>query len=85
MGFWKGRGRLTLLQKEQGAFDLKKVKPLGVSKVKDRAIDLPLSGSASEFQFLDEPFISITYNVVRFHFVRSFVHLALLGFRGGGE
>jgi hypothetical protein len=37
-GFWKGRGRLTLLQPEQGAFELKKVKPLGADKVKDRAL-----------------------------------------------
>lgn len=37
-GFWKGRGRLTLLQPEQGAFELKKVKPLGADKVKDRTL-----------------------------------------------
>ena len=38
IGFLKGRGRLSLLQKEQGAFELKKVKPLGESKVKDRSL-----------------------------------------------
>jgi hypothetical protein len=37
-GFWKGHGRLTLLQKEQGAFELKKAKALGASKVKDRSL-----------------------------------------------
>ena len=38
MGVFKGRGRLTLLAKEQGAFELKKVKPLGVDKVKDKTL-----------------------------------------------
>jgi hypothetical protein len=38
MGFWKGHGRLTLIQPEQGAFELKKVKLLGADKVKDRAL-----------------------------------------------
>ena len=37
-GFWKGHGRLTLVQPEQGAFELKKVKPLGADKVKDRTL-----------------------------------------------
>ncbi len=37
-GVFKGRGRLTLLAKEQGAFELKKVKPLGADKVKDKAL-----------------------------------------------
>ena len=45
VGFWKGRGRLTLLQKEQGAFELKKVKPLGASKVKDRSLVTIFDGS----------------------------------------
>ena len=44
-GFWKGHGRLTLLQKEQGAFELKKVKPLGASKVKDRSLVTIFEGS----------------------------------------
>lgn len=35
-GFWKGHGRLTLVQPEQGGFELKKVKLLGASKVKNR-------------------------------------------------
>lgn len=35
-GFWKGHGRLTLIAPEQGGFELKKVKPLGVTKVKDK-------------------------------------------------
>jgi hypothetical protein len=37
-GVFKGRGRLTLLAKEQGAFELKKVKPLAADKVKDKAL-----------------------------------------------
>jgi hypothetical protein len=45
MGFWKGHGRLTLLQKEQGAFELKKVKPLGADKVKDRSLVTIFEGS----------------------------------------
>jgi len=45
VGFWKGRGRLTLLQKEQGAFELKKVKPLGADKVKDRTLVTVFEGS----------------------------------------
>ncbi|HEV7857847.1 MAG TPA: DUF2846 domain-containing protein [Pyrinomonadaceae bacterium] len=38
MGMWKGHGRLTLLQPEQGAFEIKKVKPLGADKIKDRTL-----------------------------------------------
>lgn len=38
VGLLKGHGRLTLLAKEQGAFELKKVKPLGSSKVKDKTL-----------------------------------------------
>ena len=45
VGFWKGRGRLNLLQKEQGAFELKKVKPLGADKVKNRALVTVFEGS----------------------------------------
>ncbi|MDT4894944.1 MAG: hypothetical protein QOH25_21 [Acidobacteriota bacterium] len=45
MGFWKGHGRLTLLQPEQGAFEIKKVKPLGISKVKNRALVTIYEGS----------------------------------------
>lgn len=44
-GFWKGHGRLTLLQKEQGAFEMKKVKPLGADKVKDRSLVTIFEGS----------------------------------------
>jgi hypothetical protein len=44
-GFWKGRGRLSLLQKEQGAFEIKKVKPLGADKVKDRTLVTIFEGS----------------------------------------
>ena len=43
-GFWKGRGRLTLMQKEQGAFELKKVKPLGADKVKNRSLVIIFEG-----------------------------------------
>ena len=45
VGFWKGRGRLTLIQPEQGAFELKKVKLLGADKVKDRALVTLYEGS----------------------------------------
>ena len=44
-GFWKGHGRLTLLQKEQGAFEMKKVKLLGADKVKDRSLVTIFEGS----------------------------------------
>jgi hypothetical protein len=44
-GFWKGHGRLTLLQPEQGAFEIKKVKPLGASKVKNRTMVTIYEGS----------------------------------------
>ena len=44
-GFWKGHGRLTLLQPEQGAFEIKKVKPLGSSKVKNRTLVTIYEGS----------------------------------------
>jgi len=38
VGLIKGHGRLTLMQKEQGAFELKKAKPLEANKVKDRVL-----------------------------------------------
>lgn len=44
-GFWKGRGRLTLIQPEQGAYEIKKVSPLGASKVRDRALVTIYEGS----------------------------------------
>jgi hypothetical protein len=36
-GLLKQRGRLVLMAKEQGAYEIKKLKPLGLNKVKDRA------------------------------------------------
>jgi hypothetical protein len=45
VGLLKGHGRLSLLTKEQGAFELKKVKPLGRSKVKDRTLVTVYEGS----------------------------------------
>lgn len=45
MGFLKGRGRLTLLAKEQGAFELKKVQLLGADKVKDKTLVTGYEGS----------------------------------------
>ena len=45
VGFWKGRGRLTLMQKEQGAFELKKVELLGANKVKDRSLVTVFAGN----------------------------------------
>jgi len=37
-GFWKGRGVITLMQPEQARFEIKKLKPLGVDKIKDRTL-----------------------------------------------
>jgi len=45
MGFWKGRGRLTLIQPEQGGFEIKKAKLLGASKVKNREMVTLYEGS----------------------------------------
>lgn len=44
-GFWKGHGRLTLLQPEQGAFEVKKLKLLGADKVKDKTLVTIYEGS----------------------------------------
>ncbi|MGH9901928.1 MAG: DUF2846 domain-containing protein [Pyrinomonadaceae bacterium] len=44
-GFWKGRGRLTLVQNEQGAFEIKKTKPLGAGKIRDRSLVAIFEGS----------------------------------------
>jgi hypothetical protein len=44
-GFWKGRGRLTLMQAEQGAFEVKKLKLLGADKVKNRSLVAIYEGS----------------------------------------
>ena len=48
VGVWKGHGRLTLLQKEQGAFELKKVQLLSANKVKDRSLVTVYEGSANK-------------------------------------
>lgn len=37
-GFWKGRGQITYMQKEQGALELKKMKPLESKWVKDKRV-----------------------------------------------
>ena len=34
-GFWKGHGRVQLVPKEQGSFEVKKLKALGKDKVRD--------------------------------------------------
>lgn len=44
-GFWKGHGRLTLMQAEQGAFEVKKLKLLGVDKVKNKTLVTIYEGS----------------------------------------
>ena len=44
-GFLKGRGRLTLIAKEQGVFELQKVKPLPADRVKDRTLVTSYEGS----------------------------------------
>jgi hypothetical protein len=44
-GMWKGHGRLTLLQPEQGAFEIKKTKPLGTNKITDRSVVTIYEGS----------------------------------------
>jgi hypothetical protein len=48
MGLLKGRGRLNLLQKEQGAFELKKTKPLGADKIRDRSLVTVYEGSENK-------------------------------------
>ncbi len=35
-GFWKGHGRLTLVQAEQGAGELKQMKPVDTGMIKDK-------------------------------------------------
>jgi hypothetical protein len=35
-GLWSQNGRLVLMAKEQGAYEIKKLKPLSTSKIKDR-------------------------------------------------
>ena len=45
VGVWKGHGRLSLQQPEQGVFEVKKLKPLGVSKVKDKTLVTFYEGS----------------------------------------
>lgn len=44
-GVWKAHGRLTLIQPEQGAFEIKKVTLLGPDKVKDRSLVAIFEGS----------------------------------------
>ena len=44
-GFWKGRGRLNLIQPEQGGFEVKKAKLLGASKVRNRELVTLYEGS----------------------------------------
>jgi len=36
-GFWKGHGRLVLVPKEQGAFEIARLKPLDPDKIRDTA------------------------------------------------
>jgi len=49
-GLLKGHGRLTLLQKEQGAFELKKVQLLSAGKVKDRTLVTIFEGASPTFE-----------------------------------
>jgi hypothetical protein len=37
-GFWKGHGRLVMVPKEQGSFEIKKLKPLQKKKIVDSAV-----------------------------------------------
>jgi len=37
-GFWKGHGRLVMVPKEQGSFEIKKLKPLQKKKIVDSSI-----------------------------------------------
>ena len=55
MGFWKGRGRLALIQPEQGGFELKKVKLLGASKVRNRELVTLYEGSEKAAATVAEP------------------------------
>jgi len=43
-GFWKGHGRLTLLQKEQGSYEVKKLQPLAADKIKDKTLVIMEAG-----------------------------------------
>jgi len=40
-GFWKGHGRLTLVQAEQGAAELKQMKPVDSGMIKDKELVAP--------------------------------------------
>lgn len=44
-GAWKGHGRLTLVQPEQGSYEVKKLKVLDADKVKDRDHVTPVGAS----------------------------------------
>jgi hypothetical protein len=55
MGFWKGRGRLTLIQPEQGGFEIKKAKLLGASKVRNRELVTLYEGSEKTSKAASEP------------------------------
>jgi hypothetical protein len=48
-GFWKGHGRLTLIQPEQGGFELQKVELLGASKVRNRELVTLYEGSDKKY------------------------------------
>lgn len=54
-GFWKGRGRLTLLPPEQGGFEIKKVKLLSASKVRNRELVTLYEGSEKAAATVAEP------------------------------
>ena len=40
-GFWKGHGRLALVPKEQGAYEINKLKPIDAEKIKDGKTVMP--------------------------------------------
>lgn len=47
-GFWKGKGKITLQEKEKGVAELKKIKPLGSDKIKDTTMVVASSSSTTE-------------------------------------
>jgi hypothetical protein len=40
-GFWKGHGRVVHVTPEQGAFEVKKLEPLGADKIVDKTVVVP--------------------------------------------
>lgn len=48
IGAWKGHGRLSLMQPEQGTFEIKNVKPLSPGKIKNHTLVTIYEGSETK-------------------------------------